>query len=78
MDGVVIVVGLALLAVLAVTIGRVTRDGYGGTDRAWRAIAAERRRNWEERQRLQRQQTELRRCRYCPFRDAPPDDRGLG
>jgi hypothetical protein len=75
MDVGVIVVGLAVLAVLAATIGRITRDGYGGTERAWRAIAAERRRNWEERQRLLQLRNEVRACWYCPFRDSPPDDR---
>jgi hypothetical protein len=73
MDVGVIVVGLAALAVLAVTIGRLTRDGYGGTERAWRAIAAERRRLWEERLQLR---AEIDRCRDCPFRDTPPDDQG--
>ena len=75
MDGGVIVIGLALLTVLAVTIGRITRDGYGGTERAWRAIAAERRRIWEEHQRIRQLHDELDRCRDCPFRNWPVDHR---
>ncbi|GAA0905477.1 hypothetical protein [Pseudonocardia zijingensis] len=64
----VVVVGIVLLIGLAVAIGLVGVTQRRSTARAWRAIAAERRRNWAERQRLART---AERCRDCPYRPDP-------
>jgi hypothetical protein len=61
----VIVFGVVLLVVLAVAVGLAGAADRRSARRAWRAIAHERRRIWEERQ---RNLESLDRCRYCPFR----------
>jgi hypothetical protein len=67
----VIVGGLAGLVVVAVGIGLAGQEGRAGRDRAWREIATERRRNWEERRRIEQLHDELELCRGCPLR--PPE-----
>ena len=76
MNGAVIGVGLVALVILASAIG--VASGQQSRNQAWRRIAAERRLNWENRQRLERL---VRSCRRpdCPLRelfDPPPEDGG--
>lgn len=68
MDLTVTLIGLAVLVGLAVIIGLAQSADRGARNRAWRGIAAERRRCWEERQRLQQLTETIQRCRNCPFR----------
>lgn len=65
MDLYVLVFGVVLLVGLAVAIGLAGVANRRSTARAWRAIARERRRNWEERRRMVRTAD---RCRDCPYR----------
>jgi hypothetical protein len=71
MDVGVVLIGLAVLALLAGAVGLSSRDESVGRDRAWRDIATERRRNWEERQRLRCLLETLDRCHDCPYRPRP-------
>jgi hypothetical protein len=66
-----IVVGVALLVVVAVVIGLAQREERIARDRTWREIAHERRELWEERRRLEALVAELAMCRGCPLR--PPE-----
>jgi hypothetical protein len=68
MDLYVIVFGVVLLAGLAVAVGLAGVAHRRSAARAWRAIAAERQRNWEERRRLAES---AERCRDCPYRPGP-------
>jgi hypothetical protein len=67
----VVIGGLVALVVIAVGIGLAGREDRVGRDRAWRDIAHERRRNWEERRRLEQLHAELELCRDCPLH--PPE-----
>jgi hypothetical protein len=81
MDVGVVVVGLAVLLLLAVAVGLRKQDEGLARERAWREIAEERRRNWEERRHLEDLRTDLELCRDCPYRahpDGRPDDAPLG
>jgi hypothetical protein len=53
MDVELIVVGVALLGIIATAIGLAQRGEQVSRDRAWREIARERRRLWEERRQLE-------------------------
>jgi hypothetical protein len=73
MDVGVVLVGLAVLGLLAGMIGLGGLEAARGRDLAWRRIAGERRRIREERQRLQVMQETIERCRDCPYRGAADD-----
>ncbi len=62
-----ILIGLVVLVLIAGAIGLANREA-AGRERAWREIAAERRRNWEERRRLQEVAETIDQCRDCPTR----------
>jgi hypothetical protein len=62
----VALIGVAVLLVLTVVVGLAR--AIDGNASAWRAIAAERRRAWEERQRLRQLAEHLDLCRDCPLR----------
>lgn len=62
---VVTVIGVVVLVGLAVAIGLVGVVQRRSIVRAWRAIAVERQRNWEERRRLA---LVADTCRDCPYR----------
>jgi hypothetical protein len=66
-----VVVGVALLGVVATVIGLAQREERIARDRTWREIAHERRLLWEERQRLEALVAEMALCRGCPLR--PPE-----
>jgi hypothetical protein len=66
-----VVVGVALLGVIATVIGLAQREERIARDRTWREIAHERRLLWEERQRLEALVAEMALCRECPLR--PPE-----
>jgi hypothetical protein len=68
MDLYVIVFGVVLLAGLAVAVGLAGVTHRRSATLAWRAIAQERRRIWEERQRIPEGDD---RCRDCPYRPRP-------
>lgn len=68
MDLYVIVFGVVLLAVLAVVVGLAGVAHRRSAAWAWRAIAQERHRIWEERQRILESDD---RCRDCPYRPRP-------
>jgi hypothetical protein len=68
MDTGVIVGGLLLLVLVAVAIGLIGGDEHTARARAWRDIARERRRNWEERRETEELLQTIDRCRACPFR----------
>lgn len=74
MDVGVVLIGLLVMALLAGAVGLSSRDESVGRDRAWRDIATERRRNWEERQRLHGLLETLDRCQDCPYRPRADDD----
>lgn len=65
MDLYVVVIGVVVLIGLAVAIGLAGVVQRRSIVRAWRAIAVERQRNWEERRRLVRAADS---CRDCPYR----------
>lgn len=62
-----ILIGLVLLVLIAGAIGLANQEA-AGRERAWRDIAAERRRNWEERRRLHEVLEAIDQCRDCPVR----------
>ncbi|MCO1659450.1 hypothetical protein [Pseudonocardia humida] len=63
--------GFVLLVVLAVLVGMIKSRSV---DQAWNHIADERRRNAEERARLNGLLATVDHCRTCPYRpDAPLD-----
>jgi hypothetical protein len=62
-----ILIGLMVLVLIAGAIGLANREAVG-RERAWREIAAERRRNWEERRRLHEVREAIDHCRHCPER----------
>ncbi|WP_214402898.1 hypothetical protein [Pseudonocardia lacus] len=63
-----ILIGVVLLALLAGAIGLRSRDESVHRDRAWREIATERRRIWEERQRLEDLLESVDLCEECAHR----------
>jgi hypothetical protein len=77
MNTAITIIGIALLALLAGAIGLGLRGEQVGRQRAWRDIAAARRRNWEERQQLDGLLQTLEHRRGCPYctraADDPPD-----
>ena len=68
MDVGVVLIGLVLLLLLAGAIGLSGRDEWRHRDRAWRRIATERRRNWEERRLLHDRLETLDLCEECAQR----------
>ena len=68
MDLYVAVIGVVLLVGLAVAVGLAGVVHQRGVTRAWRAIALERQRIWEERRRFE---DSVDRCRDCPYRQPP-------
>ena len=68
MDLYVIVFGVVLLVGLAVAVGLAGVTHQRSVTRAWRAIALERQRVWEERRRFREG---VERCRDCPYREGP-------
>jgi hypothetical protein len=64
----VIVIGIVVLVGLAVAIALVGVVQRRSIVRAWRVIAVERQRNWEERRRLVEAADG---CRGCPYRAVP-------
>ena len=69
----VIVVGVLVLVGLAAVIGLIQSGDGSARDRAWRRIAAARRHNREERQRIMGLRDELDGCRDCAFRTPRPE-----
>jgi hypothetical protein len=63
-----VVVGVALLGVIATVVGLLQREERIFRDGTLREIAQERRRLWEEQQRLEALVAELEACRRCPLR----------
>jgi hypothetical protein len=70
-----VVVGVALLGVIATVIGLAQREERIARDRTWREIAHERRLLWEERQQLEALVAEMALCRGCPLRAAETKQR---
>jgi hypothetical protein len=75
MNFAVALAGLAVLVGVAVVIGLAQVVDSDSRGRAWRGIAAERRRSQEERRQLQQLAEAIEWCRDCPFRSIGPDDR---
>ena len=68
MDLYVIMFGVIFLVGLAVAAGLAGVTHQRSVTRAWRAIALERQRVWEERRRILES---IERCRDCPYREGP-------
>jgi hypothetical protein len=74
----VIVLGVALLVVLGAVVGLAGAAERHGLAGAWREIARERRRNWEDRRHNLEILEEIRKCETCPFRSKLGGDPGPG